>query len=728
MGNRRKLYYGAQYFRPPSPKRENHKRYLEQIKHELEFDVIKIWYCWNRCHVEPDRFDFDEYDEMLTICDDLDLKVIINTILEDAPYWLETAHPESRYVNSNQVPDILSGNATRPTGGHPGLCLDHSLVVEQAGRFLTRLANRAKTRPSLLGYDCWNEPHIPPSRSTNFWATGADMLYCYCPASIRCFRQWLKSRYKTLDALNDTWQYYYGDWDQINPPHRHGSFPDWLDWWRFWFDNLQQQITWRTDTLKAADPDHFVMSHSGGTPPLMPRIQAGINSYSLAKGVDVWGASIPPRALNWTTGMTAGALEFTRSAACGKDFWISELQAGYTPTLGMRKFPRPEPRHIRSWNWLAAVYGAKGIMYWAYMTERTGIEAQSSGLVRLNAEMTDRSEAAAESYRMLRKYEHIFADRVPESDVAILYDPDSSTILFAQTGNDQWICSSHVSYYQIVWNADLHARWVSFEMLDTVKEKVLIVPMHYLLTPEAAAALRSYVEAGGTLIAENSLGAFDPNGMLHEQIPPYDLAEVFGLVEEENFYTWPDYESTFVDPVVTVAQGFFRDFSGPYHDEIYNGPEIALSAPVEARFAAHGFLTPLRLTTAKSLGGWNGHCLAAFNQFGKGQAYYFGTFLGLAMFYGHPAAGAAISSILNQTLEPKVTGTTLRPRLVDNGKEALLAVFNDGRKDTHTDTITLPPRFTCATDVYTEQAVPIRDGAIEVSVGREDVAVLHLRA
>ena len=150
--------------------------------------------------------------------------------------------------------------------------------------------------------------------------------------------------------------------------------------------------------------------------------------------------------------------------------------------------------------------------------------------------------------------------------------------------------------------------------------------------------------------------------------------------------------------------------------------------PAQPWLPAHGALTPLRLGAATSPGGCKDHCLAASNTFGKGQTCYLGTFLGLAMFYGHPAAGAAISSILNQTLEPKVTGTTLRPRLVDNGKEALLAVFNDCRKDTHTDTITLPPRFTCATDVYTEQAIPIRDGAIEVSVGREDVAVLHLRA
>ncbi len=47
MAGKKKLYYGAQYFRPPSPKRENHRRHLEQVKHELGFDVVSgSAYCY----------------------------------------------------------------------------------------------------------------------------------------------------------------------------------------------------------------------------------------------------------------------------------------------------------------------------------------------------------------------------------------------------------------------------------------------------------------------------------------------------------------------------------------------------------------------------------------------------------------------------------------------------------------------------------------------------------
>jgi len=111
----------------------------------------------------------------------------------------------------------------------------------------------------------------------------------------------------------------------------------------------------------------------------------------------------------------------------------------------------------------------------------------------------------------------------------------------------------------------------------------------------------------------------------------------------------------------------------------------------------------LRLGAATSPGGCKGHCLAASSTFGRGLACYLGTFLGLATFCGHRAAGRADQWYPRaQTLKPEVKGTTLRPRLV----ESLLAVFNDSGKDEHADTITVPQKFTCAADVYTDRDVP----------------------
>ena len=726
MHQQKTFYCGTQYFRPPNPPRDQHRFHLEKIKNELGFNIIKLFWLWNSSQRAPGAFDFSEYEEVLEICDELELNVLVNTCLEDAPYWLERAHPECRYVNAKGQAAELSGNDNHPSGGHPGLCFDNPVVMKEAEKFLAALVSCVTAHPSFLGYDCWNEPHIEPNWKTLYWADQGDLLYCYCPASLEKFRHWLRDRYGTVEALNAAWVRYYGDWEEVNPPRRHGNFADWLDWWRFWFDNLQAQMKWRYETLKQADPDHFVMSHSGGVPPIMPRIEAGINNFALAKEVDLWGTSLAPMSQNWSSAEAAAVLQVTRSAARGKEYWVSEMQAGYTTKFGLYKAPRPRSQDIRNWNWLAAAYGTTGIMYWCYLTESTGNEAQGFGLVRFNGETTERALEAARNARLLRHYEGILTTHVPAGDVAILYEPDSSTIMFAQEGHDQWVCGSHVAYSRTVWDADLYGRWINFEDLHSVPENVLIIPMHYVMTEEAAGHLRRYVENGGTLIAENSLGLYDSNGRLQPQVPPFGLAEVFGLEEEENYFTWPGYGSQSTEFRSNVGPSFFGGFVGPYNQEVYCAPEIAMSAPTETRFRTHGFLTPLRLTTAESLGGWNEFCLAARNRFGRGEAYYFGTFVGLAMFHGENGAATAIGSILADKLKAEVRGKNLRPRLIGGDDEALLCIFNDSRFETHTELITIPPRYTQAVDIHTDDPVAVRNAEVEVTVAREDVKVLYL--
>jgi beta-galactosidase GanA len=707
--------YGAQYYRKPNPPRGEHRFHLTKIKKELGFNVIRIWVMWNCVEPKPGQYDLDEVDEILGLCDELGLQVVVQLVLEDAPYWLERKHPETRYINARGVPQELSGNDNHPAGGHPGLCLDNDSVAEPAAKFLKAAVSLARRHGSVIGYDCWNEPHIEPNWNSDYWATSADLLFCYCPASSEHFRKWLRERYETLERLNEAWARSFGYWEDVNPPRRHGNFADWLDWYRFWFDNLEAQQRWRYEVIRAADPGRFCMSHSGGVPPMLARIEAGINNFSLAKPVDMWGTSMAPLGQNWTTAEAAGCCEVTRSAANGKTWWISEMQAGMAHYAGLRKAALPEPRHIRSTNWIAAAYGAKAIVYWCYLSERTGNEAPGYGLIRTNGETTPRAAEAARTWQLMQRVEPLIMQHTPPSDVAIMYNPDSSTMLFAQDGHDRWVSYSHMAYYRAVWDEDCYARWVPPEGLHDIPERLLIIPMHYLLSEESAKTIRDYVADGGTVIAETNFGLFSPNGMQHPQVPPYGLAEVFGLEEEEGYRTWPDYQAPVNQP-----------FGGPWRGEEYQAPEIVVSEPVQASFRAYGYLTPLRLTTARPIGEWDGRTFVAHNQYGKGEAFFFGTYAGLSMFHGETGTSELVRAIIHGCCTPQIRSSRLRPRLIEGENEALVCVFNNSRGEAFEESIQIPPRFRNATDLYSDETLKINDGAITLNVEPEDVALIHL--
>ena len=155
--------YGSAFYRPPNPPAAQRRQMLKTIAEEHKFNTIRIYSSWVYHNPEPERFEFGELEEVMGYCDEFGLKVLLGVIIEDAPYWLEAAHPETRYVNSLHQPTRLDGSGNNVSGGWPGLCMDWQPVREAAGRFIRKLAQVASAHSSMYAYDCWNEPHIEPA-------------------------------------------------------------------------------------------------------------------------------------------------------------------------------------------------------------------------------------------------------------------------------------------------------------------------------------------------------------------------------------------------------------------------------------------------------------------------------------------------------------------------------------------------------------------------------------
>src|SRR3979411_1620028 len=133
---RANFVYGAQFYRPPHPPRDIRVRELERIARELNFNTIKLFAEWSFINRRESFYDFEEVAEILHECARLGLKVVINTILENAPYWLEQRYPEARYVNAHGQAQLLGGNSNTQSGGHPGLCLTHAGARDSAMDYL----------------------------------------------------------------------------------------------------------------------------------------------------------------------------------------------------------------------------------------------------------------------------------------------------------------------------------------------------------------------------------------------------------------------------------------------------------------------------------------------------------------------------------------------------------------------------------------------------------------
>jgi beta-galactosidase GanA len=690
---------------------------LKTFAQEYKFNIIRIYSSWVYHHRESDRFDFAELEEVMGYCDEFGIRVLMGVIMEDAPWWLEAAHPETRYVDADDLPFRLGGSGNNVSGGWPGLCLDWEPVRQAAGKFIREMAKTVAKHPSMYAYDCWNEPHIEPSGTHRFTPTLEERLFCYCPRTIAEFQHWLQKRYGSLDRLNEAWVRTYPDWKVIDPPRRKGTYLDWVDWRRFIIDRSTDEMRFRVDNVRAVDSQHVLESHAGSQVVVDPMSVIGINTWRLAEVVETWGLSNFPRWHPMPTTPTylgAARLDITRSNAGNKPFWMTELQGGHGSS-GLFQSPHMRPRDIRLWNWMAVASGAKGLLYWAYHTEATGTEATGFGLVARDGSATERVLEAAEDNRLIQAHWDIIKDHRPKPEVAILFDQDNALLTFAMSGNEEVSTDSFRGYYKALWNCD---HWVDFiepTSLGKAAYKVIMVPWHLVGKKETCEALRHFVEGGGTLILEAAFGTYDERCFYNPVVPPYGLAEAFGYREKESYYLYAGTESHPIEVPKNI----------PAAERIYFEPEIEFSEPVPVRVKGHTFLTPIEISSASCIATCQGLPVAAMKKLGKGQVYYFGTNLGASIEAGDKGGIELLRTIVTRVVQPAVTADKVRPRLIEGPTRSLLVVFNDTVED-QTASVKLPARYRRATDLYGKQEVTIQESTLRINVPFEGASVLRL--
>jgi beta-galactosidase len=706
--------YGSAFYRPPNPPREQRREMLRALAQEHKFNIIRIYPAWVYYHPEPKRFIFDDVDEVMSYCDEFGVKVLMGIVTEEAPYWLEQAHPETRYVDAKGNPQRLAGSGNNVSGGWPGLCLDWEPVRQAAREFIHALAKMAAAHPSMYAYDTWNEPHIEPAWARNIWAVPQELLYCYCDRTVAHFHEWLQKRYGTIDRLNEAWVRRYPNWKAIDPPRAMGTYMEWVDWRRFIIDRSTWELQFRVEAVREADSKHVLEDHAAHHPPVEAIAVNGTNGWRLAEQVETWGLSLFPRWFGFPVFLGAAKIEITRSNAPGKDFWMTELQGGHGSS-GLWRSPKMRPRDIRLWNWLAVAAGARGIIYWTYHTEATGSEATGFGLVDRAGAPTERVREAAANNRLIQAYWDILKDYRPQPEVAILTDPDNALLTYAMAGKEDASTESFRGYYKALWNLDLWADFIEPASLAQAGYKVIIVPWHLIGKQQTCEALRRFVEAGGTLILESGFGLFDERMFHNPVIPPHGLAEAFGYQEKESYYITSGTET---QPVVVPR-------NLPTAERIYFEPELEFSEPVATKIKAHTFLTPLELTSATPIARHQDMTVAAMKKLGSGRVFYFGTNLGASIAAGNDGGIELLRGILHSIVQPPVTADKVRPRLIAGEQRSLLVVFNDSPED-RTGIIPLPSPFRRVRNIHTDAELALEQNSVRVTVPFQDVVVALL--
>ena len=685
--------FGAVYFRKSSPPEQDWAR-DHQVAAGMGVNIFRHWFMWASIETAPDRYDWADYDRMVQLEGQNHIKVVIAELVTGAPEWMWDKYPHAHRIDREGV-EGYPGSATGSATGSCPLCLDDEDVRAQAEKFLTALVERYRDKPAVLGYDVWNEGSVQE---------------CTCAASQAKFREWLKAKYGTIEALGRAWhRYSLGNWESVRPPRGNIGYPDSLDWLQFSRDNALRLLRWRTDLIRRLDPHPKITAHgTGALTEIEWRTAADVDSYGYT-----WVASRHTNA-PW---MQFRAVDWTRAVARGKPFWHAEATGGPL-WLQPQVLNRPledgrssDEKDVRVWSLIDMAGGASGILFTRWRPLLDGPLFGAFGPMGMDGSSTPRAEMAGQLARWANAHADLWQSRPVKGDVGIVFLQESIDFAAIQGtgaggrgatgeggGGGNNCAQSLQGVYQAFFDSNIQADFVTID--DIGQYPLIYLPYPEHLRQATANKLRAYVANGGTLVSEGCPGYFGDGGRVGTVQPNLGLDELFGARESYVQFT-PD----LLTKLTATVQG--RPVGGQY------------------------FLQEYQLAGGQAAGQFaNGHLAAVEHTFGRGKTLLIGTFPGGAYERNHtPETREFFASLLGWAgVKPQVTSSDaeVKARLHRGAGGTYLWIVNPTRI-ARTVKITLPAAFQRATELWQGSIPPTVSGeVVTATVTDRNVAVIRL--
>ena len=689
--------FGAVYFRKSNPPEADWER-DHKTAANLGVNIFRHWFMWASVENSPGRYDWRDYDRMVELEGRNRIKVVIAEITTGAPEWMWDKYPQARHIDASGAEGYPSVSNSSATGSAP-MCLDNADIQEQAGKFLTALVERYRDNPAVLGYDVWNEGAVQE---------------CFCPATQAKFREWLKAKYGTIEALERAWhRYSLGDWNSVHPP-RNGGYPDSLDWLAFRRDDAIRLLRWRTDLIRHLDRRNRITGHGTGVlTEIEWRMAADLDSYGYTwvasrHGADPW--------------MQFQAVDLVRGASRGKPFWHAEATGGplwMQPQVVGRPLEDgrvSDEKDVRVWSLIDMAAGATGILFTRWRPLLDGPLFGAFGPMGMDGSVTPRAEMAGKLAHWTNAHPEIWKSRPVKGDVGIVFVQEADDLNSVQSraaggaaggrGAGTGGLAAAGAYvqsvqgaYQAFFDSGIQADFVGID--DIGQYPVIYLPFPVMLKQSTADKLRDYVAKGGKLISEGCPGYFGDGGTVGAVQPNLGLDQLFGARESYVQFT-PD----ILDKLSLDAMG--KRIGGGY------------------------FLQEYRLAGGQSAGQYaNGHIAAVEHTLGTGKTVLIGTFPGGSYFRNHsPGTRAFFAGLLPWAgVRPRVESSDpqVKARLHEGAGGTYLWVINPTRSP-RTVTITLPANFAHATELWQESShVTVAEKALTVTVEDRNAAVVRLQ-
>ncbi|MBR4501691.1 MAG: beta-galactosidase [Clostridia bacterium] len=447
-------------------------------------------FAWCRLEPREGEFDFAWLDEAVRMFADRGIGVVLCTPTSCPPLWFYEKYPDAVMTEQD-------GQRTR-TGIRGHRCINHPAVRRHCQRIVEEMTAHYAEDPAVVAWQLDNE---------------LEAYFCFCDHCAERFRDWVKNRYGTLEAVNRAygnvvWSGEYSSWEQVRLPF--GHYPSaWLnpaymlDHSRFASDRAIEFVRWQAAIIHERCPAVPVTTNVWFSEH-MPDFYKEFEDLDFIS-YDNYPAARPPRE-DAAYFSHAFRLDMMRGVK-RRPFWVMEqLSGGLGCWAPMGRMP--EPGLIRGYSLQAFAHGADTVLHFRWRTANIGAEMHWHGLI-------DHSNVPG---RRFNEFADLCktADALGEargtailSEAAILFSFDNEYAFKIQPQTE--------GYSYLEQPRRLHRAMAGLGMnVDVISSgedlsgyRIVCAPEMYVGDAAAAERLHSFAREGGTVILTARSGVKD---------------------------------------------------------------------------------------------------------------------------------------------------------------------------------------------------------------------------
>ena len=489
---------------------------------DMGFTNVRIAeFAWALMEPSEGKFEFGWLHRAIQILHKHNIGVILGTPSAAPPPWLSAKYPDIFEVNAQ-------GQRLRP-GGRRFTCPTNPVYRKLSLAIATQMAKKFGETEGVIGWQIDNE------------LTLGSSLRCYCNFCQVGFQNWLRTRYSTLDNLNQSWgtvfwSQTYSDFSQIPVPLLSGGDPNpglALDYDRYQSYANTSFTEEQLAMLRQMCPTHFVTTNNVG---LVDTIDmrdlyakldfAAFDNYPGFFDMLMAQEGKSPSPDGIATTISLGH-DLARSVKGGEPFMIMEEQSG---KAGQKTFaPQPETGQVRLWTYQGVAHGAMGINYFRWDTATFGAEQYWHGILNHDRSKSPAYEEIRQTVKELKALGQEVLYSQYAAQTALVFDYDCSWAVKIQPGHYALDYMTQVTS----WYGAISASHTGIDVIapeaDLSPYKIVFAPLAYLLSEKQAAKIKSFVQAGGMFVTNFRLGVKTESSQIVRTPLPGLLRDVMGV-------------------------------------------------------------------------------------------------------------------------------------------------------------------------------------------------------